>query len=751
MNLIELLKKRFHKNKVTTTSISSISDLITLPTRNQLSDHPEYVQDIDNFKRMYLNILSAKRTIVSSELTPTNLRNKMNMYVELILNLIESDEQAISFAPNNKEAGYEKLEITCKMAKLKTYFYQIMRLEIETTLRLVALTELLSEKVFFSSRKKNAIREEINNLSSSLLAFQNQKQAIEMEISAYIKDYGNLNNQEFTISNDEEKNLVNSRYQELKMMLKILNIPFQHKRKNISPITEMVLMEQAMEDYIYTHKKETAKLHQELEAMATYFASLDDPEELVSQINELELKYKAFATFGRNLITKEELVKLYELKFKIITKDILDKPNLNVPSLSNKIELECYEEIVFKKISSLLKNEHPLYQNNHSFITLCIPSIVSILKDGKSEFNYWNILNNHELLSFLLSFDKENGLEEYLEKKQKSKSLYPNIDFCEECFTWAENLPLETIYIVKYLNDQCSENEIFNTIDADPYYNLFKYIVNRQSLSRHLPEGIVKINLPNNNLHYNGESQDSSEKSKQFVERFKQLLGVPSNITTPKTLEELSGEIYKEQRMNYVNLNDGLKKIGEYVFYKSRIHTLIIPSSLVTIDPRAFEQCKLSEVYIKDFSKLNLSSTNLDNLMNILFRARKTGKEEFRPIPDSIRRKQQAYRDGRYNTCIDSDLLLQDAIYTEHKLIPNFNTLTIMENDRKVLTITSRDIDFILKRSEEISFYSQNTNEITTLGIFECKRVREYFLELINKKLKARIPSYQPKLLQKKK
>lgn len=97
MNLITLIKKFFHKNEVTTTSISSFSELITLPTRADLENNPKCLAAIDKYKHHYSKIISSRRTISSKDLNPNTLRENMNMYIELMLNLMDPEENKISY------------------------------------------------------------------------------------------------------------------------------------------------------------------------------------------------------------------------------------------------------------------------------------------------------------------------------------------------------------------------------------------------------------------------------------------------------------------------------------------------------------------------------------------------------------------------------------------------------------------------------------------------------------------------------
>src|SRR5699024_9200236 len=117
-----------------------------------------------------------------------------------------------------------------------------------------ALQEILNEKIFLSSLKKNCIKEEINNLISTILAIKNRTVAVKLEIEIYLYNYSELNNIEFAFDEDTQV-VIDKKCNELKAMISLL-MPQKHKdfEKNENNIVNLVFMEKCLEEYIYNHK-----------------------------------------------------------------------------------------------------------------------------------------------------------------------------------------------------------------------------------------------------------------------------------------------------------------------------------------------------------------------------------------------------------------------------------------------------------------------------------------------------------------
>jgi len=89
------------------------------------------------------------------------------------------------------EVKDEKLELSIECYKLRLYLERVRELIIEARLRLIALNELLNEKVL-SRNKKSAIINEIDNLSHIIIIFNTQELAMIKGIHSYLTSIGTL-------------------------------------------------------------------------------------------------------------------------------------------------------------------------------------------------------------------------------------------------------------------------------------------------------------------------------------------------------------------------------------------------------------------------------------------------------------------------------------------------------------------------------------------------------------------------------
>lgn len=158
MKLLDRIKTIFQK-KQKSVQIATIENAISLPSRKELQKDKAKIKLLDEYKAEYLQALLQKKTVVTPDLQIDELRERMNMYITLLGNALNSnDEYVDSFSKvllyND---GTKRCEHLIKMAKLKAYFYDVTRLEMETKLHLVALKEILTEKPYLSPNKKKAL------------------------------------------------------------------------------------------------------------------------------------------------------------------------------------------------------------------------------------------------------------------------------------------------------------------------------------------------------------------------------------------------------------------------------------------------------------------------------------------------------------------------------------------------------------------------------------------------------------------
>jgi len=277
----------------------------------------------------------------------------------------------------------EKLDLSIKCFKLCFYLEKVRELIIEAKLRLIALNELLNERIL-SKNKKNVIINEINNLQYLLHNFNIQEMTMlkamhnnltnisTLEIKTYLENINNPN-----ISEAEEE-VITKRLRDVREMalLVIPDILGYLESLNLNPKVLIASLEQELEMYVYTHKSDLTKLREEaykiyyninskvilnidelsLESL-NFIETIDYIKrhrvEYLDRIKELELRYKMFSIYGRNLVTEEEIKDLYKCKFHVLTVDILGS-NFILPESITYSEQEIYQEIVFDLINKLV-------------------------------------------------------------------------------------------------------------------------------------------------------------------------------------------------------------------------------------------------------------------------------------------------------------------------------------------------------------------------------------------------------------
>ena len=184
MNILELLKKLFKKNTVhvDTCSLIDIKNLIQIPKRNKYRQDKSMLDTIDDLKKEYRSILIQDKTVTSIDLHSKKLQDELNKF----LNILNENYFSIG--------GYTGLDILdeeiilsykTNLLKLGIYKDKIKELQKEIELRLIALNELSIRIKLSRSKNKDALNEEITNLSYAYYIYENEYMAIEKAIESF--------------------------------------------------------------------------------------------------------------------------------------------------------------------------------------------------------------------------------------------------------------------------------------------------------------------------------------------------------------------------------------------------------------------------------------------------------------------------------------------------------------------------------------------------------------------------------------
>ncbi len=183
MGVFSFLKNLF-KNNSNIEGLILASSQIKIPNREDYKNNQEMLELIDKYKNNYKDLLYSNKFFSSVDLNSKELFDDVKMYIDIYFNMNLSTNEFIENITIE-----EKLDYQIKSKKLKLYFNKIIDLEKETRLRLVALIELYTDiKVIMSKNKRNAISNEINNLTNILVAYENYKISIILKLNSYVKN-----------------------------------------------------------------------------------------------------------------------------------------------------------------------------------------------------------------------------------------------------------------------------------------------------------------------------------------------------------------------------------------------------------------------------------------------------------------------------------------------------------------------------------------------------------------------------------
>lgn len=737
MKFLEMLKNLFKGNKqyeVISQTLACLNDIVPMPKRTDFHNNQSKLDEIDFYIAEYLKLLKLNKTITSIDLMPEYLHKYKNIYTDLLLNLCIEDDSGISFDLIEDTGNYdiEQLNIMIKCIKLMLYQQEVEFLEEKTRIRLVALNEilenLLNGRLFTRVKSKELIHSllnEISNLHSALIVFMNQRVAMKMESENYLKNLSTSYN--FESIDVKDNSLIEERLKELRNIFNIIN-PEELKRlesMNLNPKLLIATIEQKLEIYVYTHpetleslKKKVREISYEVNRKVTYdFEDENTPRfsdakkdikkrknQFLSQLQELEILYKVFSKYGRNLVKKDDLRKLYEVKFKILTSDILDVDKVDILSNATFTEYECYQEIIFKKIEDILKGKN---QNVNFFIpggtvncdkslTDIIGYIAKTLKDGENEFSPYKILQDKKLLSLLLAFDEENGLADFFEKNYVSLSKYTNqIDLYDRLLGWEYIVPLKTLYKIMRVNIETDRKR--STLEyyidkCEPLYYIFylyeEYYGDKYKNEYYLPEGIWEIDLDYYFIH--NIKKEPHIKRKDGMEELIIYIRNKAQrkpFILPKTMKRLKGDLFCYTYTETLILNEGLEKLGANFLESNSIKHVEFPSTLEEIFPVAINLAQLKTITIRIKGKSAFFEKLIDN--NQLSQCFKL--EETKEIEDIEGNKRD-----------EKEFKVGDLVFRICKLVPTFDELIFLNEFGEKIIYTKEMLELVTRRKWKI-------------------------------------------------
>jgi len=626
MRLKEILNK-FVNRKTPTYDLANIYANVYIPKRDEITD-VRMLKLIDEYKNQCIDILSKDRHFFSNDLDSDKLKKRNQMYVDLLGYIFYKDEDTNSFYRDFKKGNsVDTVDTIIQTTKIDLYLNSISELDRKITARIIALKEILEKKTFSKRFRRDCIRNEriesikneIYNLSICLEIIRNQKTACEMEKESYLNL---IDSKDDTILDEEEKELFLN--DKLKKLLEIIKAIFPNGVYQLSSnvVLDIAIFEKMLEEYVYTHKTEIDKLYEELNELYQAEKTEGNREELLEKIKILEIKFKVFDEFGKNIVTDIDIHNLYSTKFEILTTGINKMSASPIDLNSDEKEIKTYQELVMKRIECIVtkcnRNLETIFDENIKVATLII---VNVLKEGKDKFNVNNILETQKLLAFLLAFDNERGLKKFFDECRVDNTILKYIfrkkSISDDYIIFENLVPYSTVFRIvsaHCMNEEEDEKNIFALFDIhnlysiatisdgsefeklymfNNIYNLYKiYRISRSYIpdenAYKVPEGIVEIDLDDMRI-FNKELYNSlSIRSNAYI-----------RVILPKSLKRISGEIPRNFNKNIV-LNDGIEKIS-YTGVKNLRIIGGFPSSLKHIDSLALDHDALDLVRLRDF------------------------------------------------------------------------------------------------------------------------------------------------------
>ena len=249
--------------------------------------------------------------------------------------------------------------------------------------------------------------------------------------------------------------------------------------------------------------------------------------------------------YGHNLVTQEDIYTLYSLKFKCLTSDIYNEEKLDIAQNANYTELECYQEIISRKISNLIQGETNYFVKGKKET---IKAIVQILKSGK-EFSFWDILTDKTKLSFLLAFEKEPDLSDFYKKTRTSTSEFSDVNLYPNIITLEENPTLECICMLLFIDRATSKN---------PFYQIYPHMASAiLPLFYRIPEGVTSIDA----TWYTPPAEEKFSIIGNLRYRFQNKF-----LLIPSTMKSIKGPVFESLHLEDINMLEGIEELQNKVF-----------------------------------------------------------------------------------------------------------------------------------------------------------------------------------------
>ena len=468
------------------------SDLEVIPMREILSD--DKIALLDEIKKHYEEILLKKENFLINDLSSKYFTDEMNMYMSLFNRIVMNHESIYNF-DTMPEYKKEDLYVQCLVnpKKINMYIQQMEELYTETHLKLIALNELYDEYVKnvsdkpLAKNKIETIANEIYNLTNNYIVFRGIVFSALKEVETYKKELKvniNIDESEETILEKYKKRIIGYAS---KLIPDLLDAILEQNLDIVNTICEI---EEALEIYSYNNL-DVEKLNIELKETDAIKKVSDNREELIKKINDLEVKYSVLSKYGKYEL---DLRPLYEIKFDILTIDIVNQANSPFAKEKDDEVLSYYMDVLASRIETYITGSDSLAsQWLGDDASKFIPMMIKILKNGDA-YDYDLILEDELKLSFALSMKSKYWANYFFNNytldftfTSRNKYLRYHIDDNKNKIMFAEmpNFPFRTLCQIWNLFPNSSDDNVY-----EEFGKIYQYFSFEDETSFHIPEGI---------------------------------------------------------------------------------------------------------------------------------------------------------------------------------------------------------------------------------------------------------------------
>lgn len=572
MKFWSLFKKKLKKNKTASTveqfNMINLNNSIKVPSRRELNEVE--LRSFKSYRKSYEYIIKEtikqNRTLLPIDLECCKLQNSLEIYISLLLNLFDEKNEL------------RNTTNTTKILKLNLYLSDITSLKKEALLRLKALREIYKTHVFLPKRNRETLLNEISILENDYLIFKCQEEHAIREIDTYKKEHS----LDTSIQTSEEQLM--PKLNELYMFVSMVSKEDADKIQNskISTEIKIAFFEKLLEMFVYKNKEKLRLLDEKFDKLNEYEVTSQNRDNLLKTAKRIEDYYKIFYYFGGFLVSDEQLNKLYQFKYKLLTSDMYEKWNMQDLTWykntmwfkeiqrNDPLEIKYYKKILESILENITKGNNKFLEEQFKEDTKeVIDLIMSYCKDKDMRINFQECLYNPHKFLLLNATRKKNGIREYFKKELVRCSIDKFSQLEGKIIDWKKVIPLESDFLIWMYNEQTHPSYL--------RYKIFKLLEKNKTKSDtyKLPEGIISIK---------GSKLYLRNIDLPILTSIKKELENAKNIILPSTLINIDSEflisyINSTKNIDSIVLNDGLKSI-EIGYEYLHIKTLVIPSSL---------------------------------------------------------------------------------------------------------------------------------------------------------------------------